>query len=77
MRIGRASHIDKDFSLLSPEQRAAVMASNSLALPPHAALAGRHLVVVDDCRITGAHEGNVLRALEESGGAGLASVTFL
>lgn len=79
LHIGRASHIDKDFSLLTPEQRAAVMGANKLELPPPAALAGRHLVVVDDCRITGAHEECVRQALAAAAaaGGGPASLTFL
>jgi hypothetical protein len=70
--------LDKDFSLLSPEQRAAAMATNRIALPPPRALAGRHLLVVDDCRITGAHEDCVLRALAAAPAGGRpAGVTFL
>jgi phosphoribosyl transferase-like protein len=47
-----------DYGLLSAEDRTTVMAANRLSFHriPVATLAGAHLVVVDDIKVTGAHQ---------------------
>lgn len=56
LKIQRAAPTQGDYSTMTVEQRAAVMGGNQLTLPPTCELAGKHLVIIDDSRITGSHE---------------------
>jgi phosphoribosyl transferase-like protein len=65
-----------DYGLLSAKERTAVMAGNRLSFRriPVAALTGAHLVVVDDIKVTGAHQRCLAAATEP---LPLASRTFI
>jgi hypothetical protein len=76
VQIERATTSEGDYGTLSAQARDRRMAANSLSFArfgPHR-VRGAHLLVVDDVRVTGAHQRSVARASE---GLPLGSRTFL
>lgn len=76
LRIDRASASAGDYGTLSAEARDRLMAANALSFRRFrpAQVSGAHLLVVDDVRVTGAHQRCLMRA---SGDLALAATTFL
>jgi hypothetical protein len=76
IRIERRATTSNDYAALSPAAREAVMAGNHLAFAAldHPAARGAHLIVIDDIKITGAHQRALIRASER---LPLGSRTFL
>jgi hypothetical protein len=76
VHIERMTTTSGDYGTLGSAQRRRLMAGNRLsfrAVLPHAG-AGAHLIVIDDVRITGAHQGFLRHA---SAGLALGSRTFV
>jgi hypothetical protein len=66
IKIHRRSVLKTDYALMTEESRAEAMESTRLDIDS-SKLRGKHLVVLDDCIITGAHARNISRHLRDSG----------
>ena len=74
IQIRRASVLDTDYALMTEESRAEAMGSTRLHVDDAMILRGRHLVVLDDCVVTGAHARNISRHLLDTG---VSRITYL
>ena len=72
-RILRENLVEGDYGTLGAADRERLMQANGLSVDPES-VAGKHVVVVDDVRITGSHERSVERLMDT---VGPASTTFL
>jgi hypothetical protein len=70
VKIHRGTVLKTDYALMTEESRALAMESTRLHIDT-SRLRGKHLVVLDDCVITGAHARNISRHLRDSGVAKL------
>ena len=66
LHIYRQEVPEKDFSHLPYERRIKALAGNHYRLTETWRLKGRRLIVLDDIRVTGAHEANLTRLLNAS-----------
>ncbi|KAL3817262.1 hypothetical protein ACHAXA_007116 [Cyclostephanos tholiformis] len=73
IKIHRRSVLNTDYALMNKESRIDAMDSTQLDIDT-SNLRGKHLVVLDDCIITGAHLNNISRHLRNSG---VARITYL
>jgi hypothetical protein len=67
LHIHRMELSETDFSYLSLERRKLALAKNRFALPSGESVDGRRVVVIDDIRVTGAHEDNLRQLLLTEG----------
>lgn len=67
LHIQRMELSETDFSHLSLERRKLALAKNRFALPIDESVDGRRVVVIDDIRVTGAHEDNLRQLLLTEG----------
>lgn len=74
IKIHRKNVLKTDYSLLTQESRAKAMESTQLDIDLSVNLHGKHLVVIDDCIITGAHMNKITHHLRNSG---LERISFL
>ena len=65
-----------DFSKMGESDRAKEMGKNPLSLD-YEFLTNAHLVVLDDCKITGSHRKNIQRQIEESASSTIQQTTYL
>jgi hypothetical protein len=73
VKIHRGTVLKTDYALMTEESRALAMESTRLHIDT-SRLRGKHLVVLDDCVITGAHMRNISRHLRDSG---VAKISYL
>ena len=66
-KINRAHLTDGDYASMTAEQRDEVMCRNGLSLPPGVTIDGRHVIAIDDIRVTGSHETSLDNLLRYSG----------
>mmetsp|Transcript_45943 Transcript_45943/g.67791 ORF Transcript_45943/g.67791 Transcript_45943/m.67791 type:complete len:289 (-) Transcript_45943:1001-1867(-) len=77
IKIDRLAATAKDFSKMNENERIAMKKQMKLKVDTSTFENGTHLVVVDDCKITGTHSINILETLKKQADSKITKITFL
>ncbi len=66
-KINRANLTDGDYAAMTAEERDKVMEQNGLTLPKGIDIEDKHVIAIDDIRVTGAHEVSIDALLRKMG----------